>query len=242
MATRQFMGKTVAEATDLALDTLGLKREEVEIAVVNPGRAGILGFGGEPAVIAVKADSPHKTLAEFIEFARANPGKVNFAHTGIWGAAHFPMLIVESKTGARVNFVPFEGGGPALLAVASGSVDASFGFAAQVLPFMQADRVRVLGVAAPERIETLRDVPTFRELGVDVTFTLWRTILAPSTTPLPRVRTLRQACAKIVQDPSFRALIRQLGEPLIYMDGPDFLTLWRNEWDDVARTLVTIRR
>lgn len=53
MATRQFMGKTVAEATDLALATLGLKREEVEIAVVNPGRAGILGFGGEPAVIAV---------------------------------------------------------------------------------------------------------------------------------------------------------------------------------------------
>jgi spoIIIJ-associated protein len=53
MATRQFTGKTVAEATDLALATLGLKREEVEIAVVNPGRAGILGFGGEPAVIAV---------------------------------------------------------------------------------------------------------------------------------------------------------------------------------------------
>lgn len=53
MATRQFLGKTVAEATDLALATLGLKREEVEIAVVNPGRAGILGFGGEPAVIAV---------------------------------------------------------------------------------------------------------------------------------------------------------------------------------------------
>jgi tripartite-type tricarboxylate transporter receptor subunit TctC len=77
---------------------------------------------------------------------------------------------------------------------------------------------------------------------VDVTFTLWRTILAPSTTPLPRVRTLRQACAKIVEDPSFRALIRQLGEPLIYMDGPGFLTFWRNEWDDIARTLAAIRR
>jgi len=195
-----------------------------------------------PPLLFVGANAPWKTLPEFIEFSKANPGKVNFAHTGIWGAAHFPMLIVENKTGAKVNFVPFDGGGPALLAVASGNADASFGFAAQLLPFVQAGRVRVLGVAAPERIETVRDVPTFRELGVDVTFTLWRTILAPSTTPLPRVRTLRQACAKIVQDPSFRALIRQLGEPLIYMDGPGFLTFWRNEWDDIARALAAIRR
>jgi spoIIIJ-associated protein len=63
MATRQFIGKTVAEATDLALATLGLKREEVEIAVVNPGRAGILGFGGEPAVIAVTPLSGTETSA-----------------------------------------------------------------------------------------------------------------------------------------------------------------------------------
>ncbi len=195
-----------------------------------------------PPLLFVPGNSPWKTLGEFIDYAKANPGKVNFAHTGVWGAAHFPMLMVESKAGVKVNYVPFEGGGPALLAVASGNADASFGFAAQIIPFMQAGRVRVLGVAAPERIDPIKNIPTLREQGVDVTFTMWRAVLAPSSTLVPRVRRLRDACSKMVEDPSFKALVRQLGEPIIYLDGPDFLTFWRREWEEVSRTLATVRR
>jgi len=195
-----------------------------------------------PPLLTVKSDAPWRSAVEYVEFARANPGKVNFAHTGVWGAGHFPMLMVEAKTGARVNYVPYDGGGPALLAVASGNADAAFLFAAQVLPFMRAGRVRILGVAAPERIDPIRDVPTLREQGIDVAFTMWRAILAPSSTLPVRVRFLRDACRKMVADDSFKALMRQLGEPIIYLDGPDFLTFWRNEWDDVGRTLATVRR
>lgn len=195
-----------------------------------------------PPLLTVKSDAPWRSAAEYVEFARANPGKVNFAHTGVWGAGHFPMLMIEAKTGAKVNYVPYDGGGPALLAVASGNAEAAFLFAAQVLPFMRAGRVRVLGVAAPERIDPIKDVPTLQEQGIDVSFTMWRAILAPSSTPPVRVRVLRDACRKIVADSSFKALMRQLGEPIIYLDGPEFLTFWRNEWDEVGRTLATIRK
>jgi tripartite-type tricarboxylate transporter receptor subunit TctC len=195
-----------------------------------------------PPLLTVKADAPWRTVTEYVEFARTSPGRVNFAHTGVWGAGHFPMLMVEASTGAKVNYVPFDGGGPALLAVASGNADAAFLFAAQVLPFMRAGRVRVLGVAAPARIDPIREIPTLKEQGVDVSFTMWRAVLAPSTTPVPRVRKLREALAKTVEDASFKALMRQLGEPIIYMDGPAFLNFWRNEWDDVGKTLAVVRR
>ncbi|MDR5694542.1 MAG: tripartite tricarboxylate transporter substrate binding protein [Armatimonadota bacterium] len=195
-----------------------------------------------PALLTVRADAPWKTAAEFVEYAKNNPGKVNFAHTGIWGASHFPMLMIEAKTGAKVNFIPTEGGGPALLAVASGNADASFLFAAQVLPFLRAGRVRVLGVTSPSRIDPIKEIPTLKEQGIDVTFVMWRAVLAPSSTPVVRVKKLREAFKKMVADPSFKALIAQLGEPIIYMDGPEFLTFWRKEWEDVSKTLAAIKK
>lgn len=195
-----------------------------------------------PPLLTVKADAPWRSASEYVDFAKTNPGKVNFAHTGVWGAGHFPMLMIEAGTGAKVNFVPFDGGGPALLAVASGNADAAFLFAAQVLPFLRANRVRVLGVAAPARIDPIREVPTLKEQGVDVSFTMWRAVLAPASTPPVRVRKLRETFRKVVEDDSFKALMRQLGEPIIYMDGPEFLTFWRNEWEEVSKTLAVVRR
>lgn len=193
-----------------------------------------------PPLLTVRADAPWKDAKAFVEHARERPGEVLFAHTGVWGAGHFPMLLVERATGARVTYVPYDGGGPALLAVASGNADAGFLFTAQVLPYLQAGRVRVLGVAAPRRIESIPDVPTLSEQGVDVEFLMWRAVLAPAQTPRARADFLRAAFGKLVEDRSFNALMRQLNEPVIYMDGPEFAQFWAREWELFGETIRNV--
>lgn len=193
-----------------------------------------------PPLLVVRPDAPWKDAREFIEDARQRPNRILFAHTGVYGAAHFPMLLVQEATGVRVTFVSYDGGGPALLAVASRNADASFLFAAQVLPYWRAGRVKVLGVAAPARLESLPDVPTLKEQGIDVEFRMWRAVLAPAGISQDRLRVLREAFRKVVDDPSFKALMRQLDEPIIYMDGPEFAEFWRQEWESVRKAAQAV--
>lgn len=191
-----------------------------------------------PAIFSVRADAPWKTLREAIDYMKKNPGKLNFANTGTWGAADLPMRMLARAADVEYNNVPYDGGGPALLAVLGGHADASFLFAAQLLPQIAAGKMRALAVTDTRRLHDLPRVPTVREEGVDLVFTQWRAVLAPKGTPQPIRDKLEGAFRKITEDKAVQELIRQLGDEVQFEGGKEFEATWRAEWEQVAKIVA----
>jgi len=190
------------------------------------------------AVFAVRSEAPWKTFREVVDWMKKSPGKFNFANTGPWGAADFPMRQIAAATGVEYNNIPHDGGGPAMLAVLGGHADATFSFAPQLLPQLHAGKMRALAVTDARRIPTLAGVPTLREEGVDVVYTMWRGVLAPKGTPPAIVDKLETAFRKISEDKSFRALVKQLGDDVHFEGSKEFEKTWRKEWDDAAKIVA----
>jgi tripartite-type tricarboxylate transporter receptor subunit TctC len=191
-----------------------------------------------PAIFSVRAEAPWKTFREVVDYMKKNPGKFNFANTGTWGAADFPMRMVARAAGVEYNNIPFDGGGPALLAVLGGNADGSFLFTAQLLPQIGAGKMRALAVSDTRRLRDLPNVPTLREEGVEVLFTQWRSVLAPKGIPQPIVEKLEAAFKGMTGDSSFQALIKQLGDEIHFQGGKEFDTTWRQEWDGFAKVVA----
>lgn len=190
-----------------------------------------------PAVFAVRSEAPWKTLREAIDYAKKNPGKFGFANTGPWGAADYPMRLIARAAKIDYNNIPHDGGGPALLAVLGGHADATFGFAPQLTPQIMGGKMRALAVTGTRRLATLKSVPTVKEEGYDVDFTMWRAVLAPKGTPQAIVDKLEAAFRKVSEDKSFQALIKQLGDEVDFQGAKEFEATWRHE-SNVAASVV----
>lgn len=188
--------------------------------------------------LAVKADAPWKTLRDVVEYAKKNPGKFNFANSGPWGAADLPMRIFGKAGGFEYNNIPHDGGGPSMLAVLGGHADATFGFTAQLMPQIAAGKMRVLGITDVKRHPDLPSVPTMKEEGYDVVFTMWRAVLAPRGTPPGLVEKLETAFRKLSEDRSFKALIKSLGDEVAFQGGRDFEKTWREEWEQHSKIVA----
>jgi tripartite-type tricarboxylate transporter receptor subunit TctC len=188
--------------------------------------------------IAVRADAPWKSLKELAEYAKKNPGKLNFANSGPWGAADLPMRLLGKAGGFEYNNIPHDGGGPALLAVLGGHADVTFGFTAQLTPQVAAGKMRMLANTDVKRHPDYPNVPTMKEEGYDVVFTMWRSVLAPKGTPPAVVDKLETAFKKLSEDKSFRALIKSLGDEVHFEGGKEFEKTWRDEWEQHSKIVA----
>ncbi|MDF1592454.1 MAG: tripartite tricarboxylate transporter substrate binding protein [Desulfobacterales bacterium] len=169
------------------------------------------------------ADRPYKTLQEMLDYGKKNPGKLRFGTTGKWGAGFTPGAVVLTRAGVEAAFIPYQGGGPALQATLAGDVDFTVGFPAQGLPHLKTGKLRFYAVGAEKRLEEAPDVPTLPELGYPVgSLLMSRIILAPRGTPPERINILREAFKKLYQDKTFLSLMKNLGENIEFMDGPDY--------------------
>jgi tripartite-type tricarboxylate transporter receptor subunit TctC len=186
-------------------------------------------------LLAVRSDAPWKSLRELVDHAKKNPGKLNFANSGPWGAADLPMRMLAKAAGFEYNNIPHDGGGPSMLAVLGGHADATFGFTAQLVPQIAAGKMRVLAVTDVKRHPDLPNVPTVKEEGYDVVFTMWRSVLAPKGTPQAILDKLETAFKKLSEDRSFKALIKSLGDEVHFQGGKDFEKTWADEWEQHSR-------
>jgi tripartite-type tricarboxylate transporter receptor subunit TctC len=208
----------------------------VQKAPVGPDQfAPVARINYSAPIIGVKADAPWKSLREMVEHAKKNPGKVNFANSGPWGAADLPMRLIGKAAGFEYNNIPHDGGGPAMLAVLGGHADATFGFTAQFVPQIMARKMRALAITDVKRHRDLPDVPTVKEEGYDVVFTMWRAVLAPKGTPPAILDKLEGAFKKLSQDRSFQALIKSLGDDVHFQGGKEFEKTWREEWEQHSK-------
>ena len=160
-------------------------------------------IGGVPNLFMVHPSFPAKTLKQFIAYAKANPGKVNFGSSGVGASPHLSIELLKLMTGIDIVHVPYKGAASALSDAISGQIEASVGnLAGAPLAAAKSGRVRPLGVTSARRNKQLPDVPTFAEAGVpgyDVTG--WYGICTQSKVPQPIVNKLTADLHKVLAGP-----------------------------------------
>jgi tripartite-type tricarboxylate transporter receptor subunit TctC len=150
-------------------------------------------------VLLVRADFPAKTAQEFIAYAKANPGKINYASQGIGTTSHLTAALFEKVTGTKMVHVPFKGTAPALNALIGSHVDMIFMELASAIKLHQSGKARILAVATNARIPTLPDIPTLIEAGVkNFESGTWNAIAAPPKTPRAIVAKLNTAVNEVL--------------------------------------------
>jgi len=176
----------------------------------------------DPTVLVVRSDSPYKTVKDLIAAAKANPGKINYSSSGYYGALHTPMAMFTLATGIDLFHIPYQGGGPAVAALLGGQVEALASGPGPVVPHIKAGKLRALATWGSKRHPSLPDVPTLKELGIDAEFYIWAGLFAPAGTPEPIIRQLRDAMKLVVNDAQFKQSMAGAGQPIFYLDAPDF--------------------
>jgi tripartite-type tricarboxylate transporter receptor subunit TctC len=197
----------------------------------------------DPVLLLVNDQQPYKTLKEFIDAAKANPGKLVFSSGGLYGASHLPLAYLEKATGPlKLPHLPTSGGGPAITAILGNNAQVTTQSVSATLPHIKAGRLRPLAVFSATRSKLLPDVPTLKEIGYDVEYYLWVGIFAPKGTPPVIVNTLRAAIGKAVQSDQFKSTLANVGQELDYLDGPDFQKFWDIDGKRSDEAVISIGR
>ena len=190
-----------------------------------------------PQTITVRSDAPWKTFQEFIDYAKANPGKVRVSTTGIGSSPHFILEMIQSMTGARFTHVPFEGGESVVTAVLGGHVEATVEAVAKVKPHVEAGRMRILLIT--NKMAAFSGIPTIMELGYkqDLPLTWWG-VWAPSGIPEEARRVLVPGIEKAVKLTKSR--VDQLGNICEYRSPAEVRKLREEEYKKVFGMAVKI--
>jgi tripartite-type tricarboxylate transporter receptor subunit TctC len=183
-------------------------------------------FTADPTVLAVRADSPYKSVADLVNAAKQKPGAIPYGSSGNYGSMHVPMEMLDNAAGVKMLHVPFTGAGPAVVALLGGQVDALSTGPSSVMGHIRAGKVRVLATWGETRHPALPDVPTLKELGYDATFSQWTGLFVPAGTPEAVVAKLREASRAAVDDATFKSALSKVETPIQYLDQPQFKAFW----------------
>jgi tripartite-type tricarboxylate transporter receptor subunit TctC len=194
----------------------------------------------DPTVLVVRADGPYKTLKDFVDAAKASPGKINYSSSGVYGTLHVSMEIFANAAGIKLFHVPYQGGGPAVTALLGGQVEALASGPAAAIGQIKGGKMRALASWSTKRLELLPDIPTFRELGYDAEFYIWSGVVAPAATPAPILARLREAVKEAVASPEFRSAMAKVETPIAYLDAPEFQKYWDADAKRLAVALEKI--
>ena len=177
-------------------------------------------------VVMARADSPWKTFAELIAFARANPGKVRVATVGKLSGDHLFLMQIEKATGAKFAQVPYAGSGKAIPALLTGEVDAYFGSGSS---FLRMENTIGLAVGTRERYALCPDVPTFKELGYDIESIKFRGLAIPRNVPEPVRAYLESHFARLCANPEYQEAVRNGGLMPAFCSGREFADIIARE-------------
>jgi len=196
--------------------------------------APIARITADPTVLAVRADAPYKTFAEFERYVKANQGKLNYGSSGTYGTMHVPMEMLKLERDLKIAHVAYKGAGPAVLGVLGGEIDLVATGPASILSHVKAGKIRVLAHWGKESLSSMPEVPSLEQLGVPIQFSQWSGIFVPAGTPIPVVDQLRQAARQAANDPKVQSAINAAGSPIQYLDAPEFAQFWAKDSKSLA--------
>ena len=174
----------------------------------------------DPYGLIVHTSTPFRTIDELVAFARKKPGFLNIGGPFAMSGHRVAWEVLAEKARFKTTWVPYQGGGPALTAVAGGHVDAAATNPGNVKPLLAAGKVRVLAVSSERRIDDFPDVPTYKERGWDLVRYQWRGIMAKAGTPKPVMDRLVPAMQRAQQTAEWKNYLRQVTQ-LDGFQGPE---------------------
>lgn len=192
-----------------------------------------------PNVVVVPAESPFRTFAEFLAAAKADPQSLNYATAGPGSSTHMVIALYETVSGAKVNYVPYKGSGPAMVDLIGGQVQVMFENLPTALPHIRGGRVRALAVTGPLRDPRLPDVPTIAEAGLPGYAALsWFTLAAPKGTPVALLERIAADTRRVLDVPETRAQLDIQAATLV-LDSPvqarAFIVAETGKWNRVIQ-------
>ena len=180
----------------------------------------VMHYAAVESGVVVKADSPYKTFKDLIEYARKNPGKVNYATSGAGSPMHMAMEFVAEKEKIQWIHVPYAGGAPGLAAVLGGHVTA-MSDSTEWLPHVKEGSLRLLVTHGEKRMKAFPNVPTLRDLGYDFINETVFMFAAPKGTPMAAVNKLDESLHKAMDDPEFIKTIAAIEFAVAYRNSKD---------------------
>jgi tripartite-type tricarboxylate transporter receptor subunit TctC len=174
-----------------------------------------------PQALIVRADSPFKSVADLLAYAKQNPGKLDYGSSGIGGIPHLAMVALGKAAGVEMTHIPHKGDADNMLSLLRGDVQAFVSHTAVLATHAQ--QVRALGLMSGKRLQEYPALPTLAEQGAPpLSFDVWGGLAVPKGTPAPVVAALENACRIGTSSESFRQLLATLQTPFNYMDGKTF--------------------
>jgi tripartite-type tricarboxylate transporter receptor subunit TctC len=171
----------------------------------------ITNVGTGTQMIAIKRELPVTTLPEFLAYAKANPGKLNFTVAGTQNISHLAPALLFARAGVDLVMVPAKGGPQAVSDLMSGQVDLYFGNSSELLPHINSDRIRLVAVGTARRLATVPDIPTVSETFPGFEFSSWNGFLAPAGTPEPIITAIRNEITELAKSPEVSERLTKLG-------------------------------
>jgi tripartite-type tricarboxylate transporter receptor subunit TctC len=179
----------------------------------DPGKqlVPITNVGTGTQMVAIKRELPVRTLPEFIAYAKANPGKLNFTVAGTQNISHLAPALLFARAGIELVMVPSKGGPQAVSELMSGRVDLYFGNASELLPHIDSDRIRLIAVGTAQRLPAAPDIPAVAETFPGFEFSSWNGFFAPTDTPEPIVTAIRSEITALAKSPEIVERLSKLG-------------------------------
>ena len=202
--------------------------------------APIAHIGSAGYVLMVHPDVPAKTTAEFIAYAKANPGKMNYATAGVGSATHLSMAYFNGLAGIDVVHLPLKATGEAINEVISGRAQAVIAASIGALAFAKDSRIRLIGVTSQQRSKYLPEVPTIAESGLaGYQFDSWFGLLGPAGVPAAEIQRVNAAVAKLLKDPVILERLDKQGIEPSAMSNAEFSRLLEIDYERMAKVVKT---
>ena len=186
-------------------------------------------LSADPVLLWVAHDAPWKTFQDMVADAKAKDGALVYSSGGLYGATHVPIEMFLKPLGLKMRHLPVAGGGPAMTAVLGGNAQMVASFPAVAAPQAKAGKIRALATWGAKRHPDYPDVPTFKELGVDIEYSPWIGLLVPKATPESIVTVLRDGIRKAVNEPDYKDAMAKAGSGTQYMDQPEFTAYFKQD-------------
>jgi len=190
-------------------------------------------------VLMVHPSVPVRTVREFVDYAKANPGKINYASSGTGTITHLASAALGSALGLQMTHVPYKGSAPGLVDLAGGQVQMMIDTINSAGPYIRDGRVRALAVTMPKRLSVLPDVPTLAETVLPgMEMSAWQGVVAPAGTPAPILQRLHTEITRLLQNPEVRSKLAAAGTEVLGSTPEEYAAYIRAElarWSRIVK-------
>ncbi len=205
-----------------AVTPLTITPHQVQASYTYKNFEPILNVVSDPSMFLIRSDAPWKSLKEFLDYAKKNPGMITVGNAGAGGGVHLVAVCFEKAAGVKFNHIPFSGGGPSVVAAMGGHINAISVSPPEGVEQIKAGKLKIIALFAEKRLEMFPQVPTVKEQGIDFIMGMWRGLAAPKGTPPDIIKKLHDTFKKGMDDPVFRKNASDMAVNLAYLGPKEF--------------------